>query len=80
MMAPFPSVSNQPQAYMMTRGIVMVVVGVLVGVMSIIGCVGTHRQIQRDRESSSFAKTIALRVVTYLCFGAKCIKVTGGTF
>ncbi len=31
----------------------MVVVGILVGVMSVIGCVGTHRQIQRDRESSS---------------------------
>jgi len=35
----------------------MVVVGALVGIMSVIGCVGTNRQIQRDRESPSFTNT-----------------------
>lgn len=48
----FLSLHNNPQTYLMIRGIVMVVVGILIGVMSVIGCVGTHRQIQRDRESS----------------------------
>ncbi|CAM9473014.1 unnamed protein product, partial [Ectocarpus fasciculatus] len=37
------------QTYMQTLGIVTLMVGILVAAMSIIGCVGTHRQIQRDR-------------------------------
>lgn len=40
-----------PQSYIRVRGVVMLAVGVLVTIMSIIGCMGTNRQIQRDRES-----------------------------
>eukprot|EP00904_Undaria_pinnatifida_P008815 jgi/Undpi1/5063/HiC_scaffold_19.g08415.m1 len=35
--------------YIRVRGVVMLAVGVLVAMMSIIGCMGTNRQIQRDR-------------------------------
>ena len=38
------------QNYIRVRGVVMLAVGVLVAMMSIIGCMGTNRQIQRDRE------------------------------
>lgn len=46
------SPSNQLQAYMQTRGIFLVFIGIFVAGMSVIGCVGTNRQTQRDRESS----------------------------
>lgn len=35
------------------------VIGVFVAAMSVIGCVGTHRQIQRDREWRSFNSSAA---------------------
>ncbi|CAN0112829.1 unnamed protein product, partial [Laminaria digitata] len=38
-----------PQNYIKVRGVVMLAVGILVTIMSIIGCMGTNRQIQRDR-------------------------------
>eukprot|EP00903_Cladosiphon_okamuranus_P010475 g9911.t1 len=37
------------KTYMQTRGMVLVFIGIFVAGMSVIGCVGTHRQIQRDR-------------------------------
>ncbi|CAN0457021.1 unnamed protein product, partial [Ectocarpus sp. 12 AP-2014] len=37
------------QTYMQTLGIITLMVGILVAAMSVIGCVGTNRQIERDR-------------------------------
>lgn len=38
------------QSYIQARGIFVVASGILIIAMTIIGCVGTHRQVQRDRE------------------------------
>lgn len=38
------------QVYIKLRAIIMIAFGVLITAMSVIGCLGAHRQIRRDRE------------------------------